>query len=127
MARAPRSFTVDSWEYPSEGKFGVIVSEPARARDDYETSIMEIELDPDKLIELASDLLALGLRQKKRQIQEATQFELKNGVLEEVQTQAPSSWRQVHDMYQANADLDSIVAVTGLKMKTVRGILNLDR
>jgi hypothetical protein len=67
VARAPRSFTVDSWEYPSEGKFGVIVSEPARARDDYETAIMEIELDPDKLIELASDLLALGLRQKKRQ------------------------------------------------------------
>lgn len=66
MARAPKSFTVDSWE-TSSGEFGVIVSEPARARDDYETSIMEIELSPEKLIELASDLLALGLRQQKRQ------------------------------------------------------------
>lgn len=66
MARAPKSFTVDSWSN-SDGEFGVCVTEPARTRDGCDIGIMEIELTPDKLIELSSDLLQLGLRMKKHQ------------------------------------------------------------
>lgn len=66
MARAPKSFTVKSWE-ESSGEFGVCVDEPARTRDDVDMLIMEIEMSPDELIELASDILILALRKQKEE------------------------------------------------------------